>query len=206
MSTQPTRLAAVLLLVPLLFLPACQSQSQSGELQIIELAILEVDGLLVDGEQTSLEDLPATMEQVVDLSRSRVIIRVSCANELPMGRLHAVQNELRSQGLFNMSYRTDSDEDLTLVLPPIGYREQLGEIPVRHFANLHIAASGKVTLEGNGAGYDELEEKITDRLAGDEYLIVSIKTDPEATYGDFMRVFGAAKQANAQRIHLNGLS
>ena len=53
--------AIVLLLVPLLVLPACQSQSQSGEVQFIDLTILEEAGLLVDGKQTSLEGLPATM-------------------------------------------------------------------------------------------------------------------------------------------------
>lgn len=206
MSTRPIRLAAVLLLAPLLFLPACQSESQSQDLQYIELIILEPDGLLVDGRQSSLEDLPLTMGQVVDPSRSRVVTRVSCANQLPMARLHAVQDELRSQGLFNISYRTDSDEELTLVLPPADYKAQIDQIPTEHFANLYIDASGRLTLEGTNARYEELEEMISGRLANDDHLIVSIDTDPEATYGDFIRAFGAAKQANAPRIHLNDLS
>jgi len=203
MSTKLTRLAAVLLLMPLLILPGCQSRSQSSDVQFIEVSLRGEDGIAVDGNPTSLENLPETVGQVVDRSSSRVVIRVDCQDNIPMSRLHAVQRELRHEGLVNMSYRTGSGDELTLILPPDDLREQMKKISSRHFATLHVAESGSVTLDGIETGNNEIEHRITNRLVNDDKLIVSIDVDSNATYGDFIRAFGATKRANAPRIQLN---
>lgn len=203
MSAKPRCLGHVLLLVPLLILPACQSRSQSDDLQYVELSILEGNGILVEGKQSSLGTLAMTLEQVIDPDWSPVVMRVSCADELPIGRLQAVHRALRSQGLINMSYRTASDDELTLVLPTPDFNERLRELPSEDFATLHIDASGTVTLEGDATGYAEIKDEVTDRLDRNDHLVVSIDMDPGATYGDFIRVLGAAKEAKAPRIHLN---
>ena len=203
MFTKLTGLSAVLLLFPVLILPACQSQSSHGEVQFIDMSLQGGDEILIAGNRTTLESLPGTLAQVVDPSRSHVVIRVDCRDSLPMNRLHQVQRGLCAQGLVNMSYRTRSGDELTLILPTDDMREQVKQIPSRHIATLRLAASGNMTLDGVETKNDAVEGLIAGRLADNDRLIVSIDLDPNATYGDFIRVFGATKRANAPRIHLN---
>jgi biopolymer transport protein ExbD len=177
-----------------------QTESPSHhDTQIIDLA-LQAGGLSLDGTPVGLDELGPRLEQVVDPEMPTVVIRVSGADVLPMGSLFAVQDRLEASGLRNMIYKTASGEELTLILPPPDTTVPGGE---EHLARVRVSESGKVTVDGNETAGEEIQQAISSRLAGDDELVVVLALDPDATYGDFTRVLGAAKQAKAQRILLS---
>jgi len=164
--------------------------------QIIDLA-LQAGGIRIDGAPVDLDGLGPKLEQVADPEMPTVAVRVSGADVLPMRALFAVQDRLQAAGLRNMIYKTASDEELTLILPPPDAEVPGGE---EHLARVQVSESGRVTVDGNEAAGGAVQEAIAARLAGDDRLVVVLDLDRNATYGDFTRVLGAAKRAKAQRI------
>ncbi len=91
------------------------------------------------------------------------------------------------------------DKGIGLVLPPKG---ETKEVPKKNITNLWINAEGIVMLDENIVEVRDIKMLIQRKIQQNPKLIVSVKTDANTTYSDYIRVLDQLKQANAPRISL----
>ena len=100
---------------------------------------------------------------------------------------------------FLVTTSLDLDKGLQLVLPAKG---QGKPIPKKNIASLLINASGEVLLDDSEIRIPEIKEAIKIRLAENDKLIVSIKTDRNTKYQAFVSVLDQVQLAEAPRISI----
>lgn len=93
----------------------------------------------------------------------------------------------------------DVDKGIGLVLPPKG---ETKEVPKKNIANLLINAEGRVLLDNAETSIQDIRTIMQRKLLENPKLIVSVKTDVNTSYNDYIRVLDQLKQANATRISL----
>jgi len=91
------------------------------------------------------------------------------------------------------------DKGIGLVLPPKG---ETKEVPKKNITNLLIDAEGRVMLDENIIEIREIKLAIQKKIMENPNLIISVKTDANTQYSDYIRVLDQLKQANATRISL----
>lgn len=100
---------------------------------------------------------------------------------------------------FLVTTSLDLDKGLGLTLPPRG---QAKPIPKRNIASLLINASGEVLLDEQEIDIQQIRDVIKQRLATNDKLIVSIKTDRNTKYQVFVSVLDQVQMAEAPRISI----
>lgn len=100
---------------------------------------------------------------------------------------------------FLVTTSLDLDKGLQLVLPAKG---QGKPIPKKNIASLLINATGEVLLDDAEIKVPEIKEAIKLRLAENDKLIVSIKTDRNTKYQAFVSVLDQVQLAEAPRISI----
>ncbi len=91
------------------------------------------------------------------------------------------------------------DKGIGLVLPPKG---ETKEVPKKNITNLLINAEGTVMLDENIIEVRDIKMLIQRKIQQNPNLIISVKTDANTAYSDYIRVLDQLKQANASRISL----
>jgi len=100
---------------------------------------------------------------------------------------------------FLVTTSLDLDKGLGLTLPPRG---QAKPIPKRNIASLLINATGEVLLDEQEIDIPRIRDVIKQRLAQNDKLIVSIKTDRNTKYQVFVSVLDQVQMAEAPRISI----
>lgn len=100
---------------------------------------------------------------------------------------------------FLVTTSLDLDKGLGLTLPPPG---QAKPIPKKNIASLLINANGEVLLDDQEVKIPQIKDVIKQRLAMNDKLIVSIKTDSKTKYQDFVSVLDQVQMAEAPRISI----
>jgi biopolymer transport protein ExbD len=100
---------------------------------------------------------------------------------------------------FLVTTSLDLDKGLGLTLPPKG---QAKPIPKKNIASLLINANGEVLLDDQEVQVPQIKDIIKQRLAMNDKLIVSIKTDSKTKYQDFVSVLDQVQMAEAPRISI----
>jgi len=101
---------------------------------------------------------------------------------------------------FLVTTSIDTEKGLDLVLPPPGEVEI--KIPKKNITNLLVNAGGQVLLDGDIVQMNEIARIIKDKIFENELLIVSLKTDNETKYSDYVKVLDQLKKAEAKRISI----
>ena len=86
-----------------------------------------------------------------------------------------------------------------MVLPPKGDAKP---IPKKNIAELLINDAGEVMLDEQPVDVKSIREIIKRRLAENDKLTVSIKTNKQTRYQDFMSVLDQVQMAEARRISI----
>lgn len=100
---------------------------------------------------------------------------------------------------FLVTTSLDLDKGLGLVLPPQGDSKP---IPKRNIASILINDAGGVMLDEDIVEIPRIKDIIKQRLAENDKLTVSIKTDKATKYQVFMSVLDQVKLAEARRISI----
>jgi biopolymer transport protein ExbD len=101
---------------------------------------------------------------------------------------------------FLVTTSIDTEKGLDLVLPPPGEVEI--KIPKKNITNLLVNAAGQVLLDGEQVQMNEVARIIKDKIFENDLLIVSLKTDNETKYSDYVKVLDQLKKAEAKRISI----
>lgn len=100
---------------------------------------------------------------------------------------------------FLVTTSLDLDKGLGLTLPAKG---QGKPVPMKNIASLLINPSGAVMLDEEEIEIPKIKEVIKQRLAQNDKLIVSIKTDRSTRYQDYISVLDQVQLAEAPRISI----
>jgi biopolymer transport protein ExbD len=100
---------------------------------------------------------------------------------------------------FLVTTSLDLDKGLQLTLPQAGEGKR---IPKKNIANLLINAAGEVLLDEKEIPIPVIKEEIKRRLAENDKLVISIKTDSRTKYQDFIKVLDQVQMAEAPRISI----
>lgn len=100
---------------------------------------------------------------------------------------------------FLVTTSLDMDKGLGLTLPAKG---QAKPIPRKNITNLLINAAGEVLLDDQEIEIPMIKEVIKQKLALNDKLIVSIKTDSRTKYQVFVSVLDQVQMAEAPRISI----
>ncbi|MCK5149241.1 biopolymer transporter ExbD [bacterium] len=100
---------------------------------------------------------------------------------------------------FLVTTSLDLDKGLGLTLPPQG--DSL-PIPKKNIASILINETGGVMLDDEIVEVPRIKDIIKQRLAENDLLIVSIKTDRATKYQIFMSVLDQVQLAEARRISI----
>lgn len=100
---------------------------------------------------------------------------------------------------FLVTTTMNMDKGLGLVLPGIGEQKQVRKTNV---CKVWINATGAVMVAGEIMEIPKIKDDIKRRLAENEKLIVSLKTDRDTQYGTFIEVLDQLKLAEAPVISL----
>jgi biopolymer transport protein ExbD len=100
---------------------------------------------------------------------------------------------------FLVTTTIDVDKGLSLVLPPKG---ETKEVSKKNILNILINAEGKVMVDDAEMEISMLKTVIQNKIAENPNIILSVKTDANTSYRDYIRVLDQLKQANAKKISI----
>jgi beta-lactamase regulating signal transducer with metallopeptidase domain/biopolymer transport protein ExbD len=178
-------------------------RASSSHSQFLDVSLQGADRITIDGTETTLSGLAQDLESAAGDDRDELVVRLICDEQLAMDILFAVQDRMLDLDLRRVSYVSQSGRDLPLLLPPPHDGDPLRAVSREDIASLSVTGSGEVYLDGEPIGVPGIESAIRERLARNEYLVVSIEVGKTARYGDFVSVLEQAKSADAHRISIN---
>ena len=91
------------------------------------------------------------------------------------------------------------DRGIKIVLPAESEETQVRK---KNICHVWINAEGLVAIEGMPVRMQDIEGEIRNRLRENEKLIISLKTDTQASYQTMIDVMDELKLADAKRISL----
>ena len=104
---------------------------------------------------------------------------------------------------FLVTTTLNQDKGLSLHLPPVA---EAKEIPKKNICNIWINARNQIAVFENdqltAIEFARLRAEIERRLAANDRLIISLKTERGATYRTFVNVLDELKLAGATRISI----
>ena len=90
-----------------------------------------------------------------------------------------------------------TDKGLDLVLPSEG---DVKEVPKANLMNVTISDFGNITIDDIPRPLGQVREVVKRRVAGNDRLIVLVKTTRATPYKTFIAVLDQVKQADAKKI------
>lgn len=93
----------------------------------------------------------------------------------------------------------DKDKGMKIILPATG---QTTEVHKKNICHVWISADGLVAIEGMPVRMQDIEGEIRNRIRENDKLIISLKTDTQASYQTMIDVMDELKLADARRISL----
>jgi biopolymer transport protein ExbD len=100
---------------------------------------------------------------------------------------------------FLVTTTIDIDKGLGIVLPAEG---QEMEIRKENILNCLINSMGQVLLGGEPVKTEDINRVVREKIAANERLIISVKTNKKTKYKDYIAVIDQLKMANATRISI----
>lgn len=156
--------------------------------------------MAVDGEAGTLRELARMLRARFPSGRDKVLVRLMCEDGVAMERITQVHETLVDLDLRKVIYEGPPEEGLPLILPSFEDQEKLAALGGEHVTVLKVDLPGHVVLDGEPMKLTEVKQAISDRLAEDPHLVVSLAWAPTARYEDFLMVLELAKAAGAERI------
>jgi biopolymer transport protein ExbD len=101
---------------------------------------------------------------------------------------------------FLVTTSIDTEKGLDLVLPPPGNVEI--KIPKKNLANMLVNAQGQVLLDGKEINIRDIARIIKQKIAENDKLVISLKTDADTDYQTYITVLDQLKKAGAKKISL----
>ena len=101
---------------------------------------------------------------------------------------------------FLVTTSIDTEKGLDLVLPPPGDTEL--EMSKKNLTNILVNAEGQVLMDNEIVEIGDIARLVKDKIINNPLMVISLKTDKETQYRDYIRVLDQLKKAEAKKISL----
>jgi biopolymer transport protein ExbD len=91
---------------------------------------------------------------------------------------------------------------LGLTLPPLSDQAEQVQVRQKNILNIWVNAVGEILLGEEIVSLQQVEPEVRRRIQENPLLIISLKTDRETNYDDFIAVLDQLKKANVGKISL----
>ena len=163
---------------------------------------VEVGGgerVVIDGEEVIWKVVAERLGKIAGVD-SKKVVKLKCSDDTPMEQIHRIHEVLRVAGLDRIEYRNGTGYGKPLVLPPPDLEERLARLEESAKAQLLVAASGTVTLDGEAVDVKDLGGIVAERVAKVPPLVILLQTENKTLYRDFLGVLAQLEKAGARRI------
>jgi biopolymer transport protein ExbD len=128
------------------------------------------------------------------------VIELEFDSNVNMPLVFKIQRILREQNLLKVTYGDSENNVLNLKLPGTTTKEQLKKIAAEDILTLIITSSGKIKTENLTLDISELEKLLRESHKENEYLVVTIKTENDVLYEDFIIVLDSVRKSGSKRV------
>lgn len=101
---------------------------------------------------------------------------------------------------FLVTTSIDTEKGLDLVLPPPGDTEL--EMSKKNITNILVNAEGQVLMDNEIVEIGDISRIVKEKIINNPLMVISLKTDKETQYRDYIRVLDQLKKAEAKKISL----
>jgi biopolymer transport protein ExbD len=101
---------------------------------------------------------------------------------------------------FLVTTSIDTEKGLDLTLPPPGDTEI--NIPKRNLTNILVNSEGQVLLDNEIVEIGDIARIVKDKIINNPLMVISLKTDRETKYSDYIKVLDQLKKAEAKKISI----
>ena len=179
--------------------PAPPSQESTGSIRSINV-LLRSDGAMIDDEKVSMDELVTALEVYSGEAPENVVVKLVCADDVPMSDVRIFQETLMKLGISKISYINSDGEGLPLQLPPQNAIDRLAEMPAQMIIDIFLFENGDANVGFRKVEPDELKSVLEDELEKQPLAIVVLQNDANTSYGHFAQVLKVAKNCGAERI------
>lgn len=174
--------------------------------EYIDLGIGADETIHLNGESVGHEAYMHELKKIYDSKGDHAVIKLICADDVSMAELNAIQRELIEAGLYRVEYRSSSGKKMPLALPSQEIAGRMKEIPAEHIIQVRIGSAGSLSWNGGEIASRAVTGMMKDALRNDPHAIVSIRSDGEASFKDFLTVLLSLKEGGASRIFIDNRS
>jgi len=103
---------------------------------------------------------------------------------------------------FLVTTQFDTKKGLNLTLPPLAEDAEEVKMKQKNIAKIRVSQDGNIDFDGEIVGLRELRRSLQEKLAGNDKMVVSLETDPRASYQNMIDVLDEIQLAGATRISL----
>jgi biopolymer transport protein ExbD len=100
---------------------------------------------------------------------------------------------------FLVTTTMNTDKGIPMVLPPPG---QTKEVPKKNICNILVNSQGDVLLGNEPIQIPNIKTELERRMAENENLIISVKTDLKTSYDYFIAVLDQVKMTGSTRVSI----
>lgn len=161
---------------------------------------LAADGLYVGGEKVEKGQFDDAVKKAVQEKGGKVVIRIDNDGGVTMGKVHAMQAQLKDLGLYEVIYTGELGEAVPMVLPPDKAREKLEKLPKEMVLPVEVDAAGVVTVGGKKTAGVDVTKVVMKRMQAEPKTVVTLHTEKDTTYGAFVQVLESLKKGGADKI------
>jgi beta-lactamase regulating signal transducer with metallopeptidase domain len=165
----------------------------------IEILVSGENDIRFEGNKISLEKFSETLATTVKEINDPVI-ELEFDSNVNMPLVFKIQRILREQNLLKVTYGDSENNVLNLKLPGTTTKEQLKKIAAEDILTLIITSSGKIKTENLTLDISELEKLLRESHKENEYLVVTIKTENDVLYEDFIIVLDSVRKSVSKRV------
>jgi biopolymer transport protein ExbD len=101
---------------------------------------------------------------------------------------------------FLVTTSIDTEKGLDLVLPPPGDSEL--EMSKKNLTNILVNAEGQVLMDNEIVEIGDIARIVKEKILSNPLMVISLKTDKETQYRDYIRVLDQLKKAEAKKISI----
>ncbi|MEN8007958.1 MAG: M56 family metallopeptidase [Candidatus Krumholzibacteriota bacterium] len=157
-------------------------------------------GLTVNGEPVAKDQFSDAVKKAMQTKGGKVVIQIDSDGGVTMGKVQAMQAQLKEMGLLKVIYTGELGEAVPMVLPPEKARKKLEKMPKELILPVKVDGAGVLTVNDRQVDGADLPKVIARKMAKEPKLVVTLHTDKDTHYGAFVQVLQALRKGGANKI------
>ncbi len=176
--------------------------AQTDAWTVIPVTVKSSGDIVLDGKIYDRDTFKTAILEK-EKSKPNLIVGLMVDGNVTMGAMYRMHKMLVETNLLKLTYLDESYGKLNLSLPPEQAREQIAQIPKKNIAVIQIHKNSVVILGSDTIPMKTIQTELADLLAANKNLIVTIQSQADADYLDFLNVLHQVKSAGIQRIFID---